>query len=207
MELNKIVPKVIIKPIDDWTNIYQIVINLIYYFGEYMDNAIICLGLLSLRNNCLIIIIIYLIGVGLCVTLNYILKKIIRLPRPCINQQLFDILLKNDVEFVSCNEKKYHIYGMPSGHSQLCGYTLVFISMFLKNHLVTGLYLFVTLLTMYQRVIYDHQSILQVIIGVVIGCVIGLGIYNLTKNHIKGNLTAKEDDLYYLNYKPCSNIF
>jgi membrane-associated phospholipid phosphatase len=197
MDINKCIPNVILNPINNWTNILHIVINFIYYIGEYMDFIIIFLGLLTLRNNCLLIIF-YLAGVGCCIILNYILKIIIQIPRPCINQDFFNMLLKNKEKFVSRNGKKYNIYGMPSGHLQLCGYTLVFISLFIKNYLVSLMYLFVALLTMYQRVIYEHNSVLQVIIGVLVGGVLGVGMYYQTKNQIIGNLAEKDDDLCFI---------
>jgi membrane-associated phospholipid phosphatase len=193
MELKKTVPDVIITPITEWTNISQIVTNLIYYMGEYMDSAIFFLGLITLRNN-LLLYFYFFIGISLSAILNFILKKIIKIKRPCINNHLFDLLLKNNEEYVERNDKTYHIYGMPSGHSQSCGYAFIFLTLFLKDNYISLFYLLIGILTMYQRVKYEHHTILQVIIGVTIGCLLGVGMYHYAEKKIAGNLVEKEDD-------------
>jgi len=193
MELKKTVPDVIITPITEWTNISQIVTNLIYYMGEYMDSAIFFLGLITLRNN-LLLYFYFFIGISLSAILNFILKKIIKIKRPCINNHLFDLLLKNNEEYVERNDKTYHIYGMPSGHSQSCGYAFIFLTLFLKDNYISLFYLLIGILTMYQRVKYEHHTILQVIIGVTIGCLLGVGMYHYAEKNIAGNLVEKEDD-------------
>ena len=99
MELKKIVSNAIITPITEWTNIMHIVTNLIYYVGEYMDSRIFFLGLITLRKN-LLLYFYFFVGISLGAILNFILKKIIRIRRPCINIHLFDLMLKNNEEYV-----------------------------------------------------------------------------------------------------------
>lgn len=193
MEFKKTVPDVVITPITEWTNISHIVTNLIYYIGEYMDSALFFLGLFALRKKRLLYLFFF-IGLCLCVILNFILKKIIRIRRPCINIHLFDLMLKNNEEYVERNDNKYHIYGMPSGHSQSCGYAFAFLTLFLKDNYISLFYLLISILTMYQRVKYEHHTVLQVIIGVTIGYLLGVGVYYYAKKKIVGELEEKEDD-------------
>ena len=193
MELKKTVADVVITPITEWTNIMHIVSNLIYYVGEYMDSAIFFLGLITLRKN-LLLYFYFFVGLSLGACLNFILKKIIRIRRPCINIHLFDLLLKKNEEYVERNDRKYHIYGMPSGHSQSCGYAFAFFTLFLKDNNISLFYLFISILTMYQRVKYEHHTVLQVIIGATIGCLLGVGMYYYAGNKFAGKLEEKEDD-------------
>lgn len=193
MELQKSVSDVIITPITEWTNVSHIVTNFIYNVGEYMDSALFFLGLITLRKN-FFIYFLFLVGLCLNTLMNFILKKIIRLRRPCISIYLFDLMLKNNEEYVERNGKKYHIYGMPSGHSQLCGYAFTFLTLILRNNFISVFYLFISILTMYQRVKYEHHTVFQVIIGALIGCVMGLGMYYYAEKKIAGKLIEKKDD-------------
>lgn len=162
-----------------------------------MHNAITILGLITLRNN-LLLFFYFFIGICLSIISNTILKKIIKQPRPCINIHLFDVMLQNGEEYVCRNDQKYHIFGMPSGHSQICSYTFMFLTLFLKNLYVSVFYLLITLITIYQRVKYDHHTTIQVIIGAIIGCILGAIMYYISIKKIAGNLTEKEDDNCYL---------
>lgn len=197
MELKKSVPEIVINPITNWTNIPHIITNLLFYVGEYMHSAIFFLGLFTLRNN---LTMYFLFFTGLCLSaiLNLLFKKIIKIRRPVINKHLFDLCLKNKEDYVYRNDKRYHIYGMPSGHSQICGYAFAFFSLFMKDFYISVFYLIITIITMYQRVKYEHHTILQVIIGVSIGCLIGIGVYTYAKKKIAGNLAEKDDDNCYL---------
>lgn len=199
MELNNLISisDVIINPITKWSNISHIITNFIYYIGEYMDSAICFIVLFTLRKN-LMLYFFFFVGLCLSVILNFILKKIIKIKRPCINIHLFDLLIKNNKEYLLRNGKNYCIYGMPSGHSQLCGYTFVFLTLLLKNNSITLFYLFLTILTMYQRVKYEHHTFLQVIIGVSFGCLLGLGVHYFVNQKFTGNIMPKKDDNCYI---------
>jgi len=190
-------PEVIIYPISDWTNLPHIVTNLVYYIGEYIDSVLFFTGLYTLRNNRLLYLL-FCLGFVLCIIFNYILKKIIRIRRPCINAHLFDLLMKNNKEYVKRNDIPYHIYGMPSGRSQLCGFVFVYLTLFLRDNFISLVYLLICIITMLQRVKYEHNTILQVTVGVFIGCLFGVIMYFFSKNIIAGNLMTKKDDNCYL---------
>lgn len=197
MKLNTCVPDIVINPITNWTNIQHITTNLIFYVGEYMHGAIFFLGLFTLRNN-LLIYFLYFTGLCLSSILNLLFKKIIKIRRPIIDKHLFDLCLKNKEDYVYRNDKKYHIYGMPSGHSQICGYAFTYFTLLLQDYVTSIFYLIITLITMYQRVKYQHHTILQVFIGVSIGCLLGFGMYYYTRKKNAGKLDVKDDDYCYL---------
>lgn len=97
--------------------------------------------------------------------LNFILKAIIKQPRP-----------KGDLNL---NGKKHSprilsdVYGMPSGHAQGVVLSTVYIYSVLKNVEITTFYILLSLLTMSQRVIYKNHTISQVLVGAFVGAFIG----------------------------------
>lgn len=97
--------------------------------------------------------------------LNRVLKPILQDPRPVP---------------ISPTDK----YGMPSGHSQLAAYSLVFITLVLreKHYGWILLFVFLTVATMAQRVITQVHSLEQVIVGGLLGGVIGYIFHGLFKN-------------------------
>lgn len=197
MELNKSVPDVIIKPIERWTNVSHIVKNLIYYIGEYMHIGLIFIGYFTLINK-ISLYYFFAIGLCLCSLINFVLKSIIKVRRPCINPILFKMLLESEKYFITRNNKKYHIFGMPSGHSQSCGYAFIFFTLLLKDNYISLFYLSICILTMYQRVNYGHHTFLQTIIGFTIGCIFGVVTYIFLNNINSGNLKTREDDNCYI---------
>jgi len=105
----------------------------------------------------------YLIGLFFNSLLNYILKGIIKQPRPLENEKLINLALNNGRLF------PYEIYGMPSGHAQASLYSTIFIWLVFKNKNILILYLLLTLLTMYNRINTKSHSIIQVIVGAIVG--------------------------------------
>jgi membrane-associated phospholipid phosphatase len=77
------------------------------------------------------------------------------------------------------------IYGMPSSHSQLAAYSLVFMTLLLQEKYYSSaillLFLVLTLMTMAQRVITKAHTVEQVIVGALLGGVLGYGFYVLSK--------------------------
>jgi len=99
--------------------------------------------------------------------LNRVLKQIIQEPRP--------------VPISPTN-----IYGMPSAHSQLAAYSLVFITLVLreKHYGWILLFVFLTVGTMIQRVVTQVHSLEQVIVGGLLGGVIGYLLQKIGKKNI-----------------------
>lgn len=103
--------------------------------------------------------------------LNRVLKPWIRDPRPVP---------------LSSTDK----YGMPSGHSQLAAYSLVFMTLVLQEKhygAIILLFLGLTVATMAQRVITQAHSLEQVIIGGLLGGVLGYIFHKFARKYITDN--------------------
>ena len=59
---------------------------------------------------------------------------------------------------------------------------------------IAGIYIFITLITLTQRVVDNHHTILQVIFGSIIGCIVGYLAYKMAEINLKGKNSAKKDD-------------
>lgn len=112
---------------------------------------------------------LYIIGFILNTFITGLLKIIIRQPRP---------------------NKKISTFGMPSGHAQSVFFSAMFILLTLKITpyiafiFISFIYLFIVLITSYQRIKYKYHTISQVIIGSLIGISLGTIWYNIIL-HIK----------------------
>jgi membrane-associated phospholipid phosphatase len=128
--------------------------------------------------------------------LNVFLKGFFQQLRPSVNidSKIFQLALKNGKRFIFKNGIPYNIFGMPSGHAQLCLFYTVFVFMCLRQYNILGVYLLISLLTAYQRVKHSHHTILQVFAGGIVGICVGYVTYILTNNNIKGLIKKKPDD-------------
>ena len=147
--------------------------------------------LLRNKYNFLFYYILFLI---ISLLVNIVLKGIIQQPRPSIDTKTFQKMMKNKERFIYKHGIPYDIFGMPSGHSQSVLMSTIFIYLSLRDIKVFILYLFVTLITLTQRVIDNHHTILQVIVGSFIGCIVGYFAYKMAELNLKGKTTAKMDD-------------
>ena len=136
----------------------------------------------------------YTVGLFINNILNWILKRIFQQSRPNIDQKYFDLALKHGKYILFKDGIRYSIFGMPSGHSQSSFFSTVFIYLSLKKNNIAYIYLAVSLLTIMQRVIYNHHTVLQVIVGAAIGSAIGYLFYYLATENIKGIIREKLDD-------------
>jgi membrane-associated phospholipid phosphatase len=73
-------------------------------------------------------------------------------------------------------------------------FSTVYIFFALRDVKTTIAYLVVTLITLSQRVIDNHHTILQVIVGSIVGILLGYSGYVLSKKNIQGRLTNKKED-------------
>jgi membrane-associated phospholipid phosphatase len=130
------------------------------------------------------------------IILNTILKQLFRQPRPSIDEKTFLAVLKKNERFVRRDGHPYDIFGMPSGHTQSVIYSTLFNYSVFQNVKILFLFLIISLITMIQRVVYNHHTVLQILIG---GCfcvvVTYIAIY-FAKMNIAGNFTMKKDDNY-----------
>lgn len=174
------------------------------YFMEMLSNLFneigslgpIILNFLSMyllwnKNN---LFFYYIVGAFIDAILNLILKGLFQQPRPTIDQKSFDLALKYGKRFLFKDGMPYDMFGMPSGHSQSSFFSTVFIYLSLKKNNITYIYLAISLLTMLQRVVYNHHTVLQVIVGGLIGSAVGYLFYYLSSEKVKGLIREKLDD-------------
>jgi membrane-associated phospholipid phosphatase len=123
--------------------------------------------------------------------LNIVLKLLIKEPRPTTDQKAIEIGVVNGARI------SFDKFGMPSGHAQNCGYCLAFIIMTLNNPFITTLYLVVSVISLFQRYLYNNHTILQLIIGLIVGTLFAYLTYNIANKYIMGNIKMKKDDQFY----------
>jgi membrane-associated phospholipid phosphatase len=165
-------------------------------FNQFGNYGPIILGFLSLyllwdKHN---LYFYYSIGLFVNAILNLVLKGIIKQPRPSEDLKQFNLALSHGKRFLFKDGVPHDMFGMPSGHSEssLFSTTFIYLSLRKKNILYT--YLFVSILTMAQRVAYNHHTIMQVIVGAIVGASFGYFVFFLARDKIKGRITEKLDD-------------
>lgn len=169
----------------------MILIDILSYVGNFGPIILFVLSLYLLKktSNALYY---YLIGFLLNIIFNIILKITFKQPRPKDNEDLFKLAL-NYASKYDCI-LPFNIYGMPSGHSQSVIFSTIFIHLMFNNYRLTLLFLFISIITIFQRVIELHHTIFQVIVGGFIGLILGYFIFFMYKQKMAGNLTLKKDD-------------
>ena len=162
-------------------------------FGSFGPIILIFLSMYLLwnKNN---LFFYYTVGVFIDNILNLILKGIFLQPRPNIDKREFDLAMKHGNRFIFKDGMPYDLFGMPSGHSQSSLFSTVFVYLSLRKNNIGYTYLAISLLTMLQRVLYNHHTILQVCVGATIGSITGYLFYYIANEKIKGQIREKPDD-------------
>jgi membrane-associated phospholipid phosphatase len=167
--------------------------NLLQIFGE---NGPIFLYILSLyllwKKHTLYTF--YNIGFAINIIVNLILKGIFKQPRPSDNQKYFELAVKNGQRFIFKDGMYYDIFGMPSGHAQSALFSTSFIYLSLQNTQYLLFFIFISLITIVQRVYFNHHTVLQVMIGGFVGTFIAYILYYFSQQKLKGNIREKPDD-------------
>jgi membrane-associated phospholipid phosphatase len=136
----------------------------------------------------------YQVGVIISAILNLILKGILKQPRPSEDLKEFNLAIKNGHRFVFKNGVPHDIFGMPSGHSQSAMFTVTYIFLTLKNLKISLSFLFVALLTMAERIVDNHHTFMQVVVGGLTGILYACLFYYFAQQKIKGVINEKPDD-------------
>lgn len=157
------------------------------YIGVFAP-IILFMSTIFLLHNKINYFKIYIMGLILNMILNTILKNIIKEPRPSKSSRALEIAVANK-KMVDLDK-----FGMPSGHAQTCGFELAFITLVLNNSFITGLYLVITFLSLFQRYKDSNHTIPQLIVGLIVGIGFGYISYQVGNKWIKGNLKMKLDD-------------
>lgn len=157
------------------------------YIGLYAPIILFILSLFLLRNMATYLRF-FVTGFILNNILNIILKLFIKEPRPTQDQKLIEIAVVNGARI------GFDKFGMPSGHAQNCGYCLAFITMTLNNPFITAIYSVITVISLFQRYLYNNHTILQLLVGILVGGGVGYLTYIFGHNFIMGNIKMKTDD-------------
>jgi membrane-associated phospholipid phosphatase len=88
----------------------------------------------------------------------------------------------------------YDMFGMPSGHSQSSLFSSLFLFLSLRDTRITLFYLFLSLITALQRVVYNYHTVFQVIVGAMVGLLFGYAVYFVAGEKLKGKIREKRDD-------------
>jgi membrane-associated phospholipid phosphatase len=157
------------------------------YIGLYAPIILFVFSLFLLRNKT-IYLRFFVYGFILNNFLNIILKLAIKEPRPTNEQKAIEIGVINGARI------SFDKFGMPSGHAQNCGYCLAFITMVLNEPFITALYLLISIISLFQRYLYNNHTILQLIVGFIVGTTFGYLTYITANKYIIGNIKMKIDD-------------
>jgi membrane-associated phospholipid phosphatase len=167
--------------------------NLYNEIGHYGPGILIFLSLFLLWNH-QNLFFYYIVGILFDSVLNIILKGLIQQPRPNFNSREFNLLLKNNKRFIFEDGIPYDIFGMPSGHSSSVIFSTFFVYFALRKTNWLYLYLLISAITISERVINNHHTIYQVLVGTFVGLFVAYLFYEFAENKIKGRIREKKDD-------------
>jgi membrane-associated phospholipid phosphatase len=136
----------------------------------------------------------YQVGFFTCMILNLVLKGIFKQPRPSEDPTEFYLAIKNGHRFIFKNGIPHDIFGMPSGHSQTAMFTTAFMFFCLKDVKIALGFLFVSLMIMCERVIDNHHTVFQVVVGASVGILYAYLFYYFAQQKLKGIIRMKPDD-------------
>ena len=180
------------------TNYMEIIRKLIYNIGEYgpFELTIVTCFLLWNKGN---LFYYYVVGIVLNIILNIVLKVSFQQPRPSDDIEKFNLAITNARSHLF-NMVPFNIYGMPSGHAQSVVFSTVYIylglglGLGLKNIRILLFYLFISCITLWQRVKYGYHTVLQIVVGCTVGGLFAHAIFQLAKSNKMGIIKAKPDD-------------
>lgn len=163
---------------------YNLIID---YIGYYAPMLLLFITAFFLRNRCTYLKF-FLFGYAGTFVLNSALKLLIQEPRPSKDMRTLEIAIKNGQRL------GFDKYGMPSGHAQVCGFCLAFMTILFKSPFISLFYAVISIITLYQRYIYKNHTIPQLIVGFLIGLASGILVYFIAYKSVKGILKMKPDD-------------
>ena len=171
----------------------EILLNILNIIGKYGNFFLLFLSIFFLWEKQKLLFY-YIVGYFINILLNIILKGIIKEPRPTEDMRLFLVALSTKKTYIYKNGIPFEIFGMPSGHSQSCMYSTIFIYFALKKQKILFFYLLISFIIMMQRSVDNYHTILQIFIGGIIGSLFGYFMYRLARENIKGFIQERLDD-------------
>jgi membrane-associated phospholipid phosphatase len=161
-------------------------IDYLGYNGPYLLTFLTILILLW--HKLFTLVAFFTIGYGFNSLINFLIKGIVKEPRPCEDKCL------HTLQRITGSRISVDKYGMPSGHSQIAFYSTIFIWFSLKQVWLTLFYLIISLNTLRQRIKYKNHTIKQVIAGSLVGSIVGYIAYYLSQKNLMGSLKMRADD-------------
>jgi membrane-associated phospholipid phosphatase len=160
------------------------ILNILDILGTTAPYTIFIISIFLLRNL-KIYLSFYIFGFIINNILNIILKLLIREPRP-----------DNEVKFIELigHRLGYDKYGMPSGHSQNCFFSLIYITLVLNQPSITLFYTIISFICIAQRYKYKNHTLIQLFIGSIVGTLVAYLIYFFSGKFISGKINNKKDD-------------
>lgn len=162
-------------------------------FGTYSPLILFFISIHLLWNN-ENLFFYYNIGIFINTILNLLLKGLLQQPRPTEDLKTFHLALTHGRKFVFRDGIPFNIFGMPSGHIQSAFFSTAFIYLSLRQTNILYSYLLFSFISMSQRVVYNHHTIFQVIVGAIVGTSFGYFMYYLAQQKIRGHISEKIDD-------------
>lgn len=166
-----------------------------YRVGSYGPILLIIPSLLLLRSK-EVYFNYYVLASFLNILLNNFLKGLIQEPRPSVDKKTFDLALKHMKSTNYRNAFSHDVFGMPSGHTQSVIFSTAFVFLVLKHEswMTFFFYVFISIITMVQRIQYKFHTVNQVIAGGFVGILFAYLVYYLASQKSKGILKEKEDE-------------
>ena len=173
----------------------DIIESIFYHLGNNGPFLLIIESLLLLRKK-EIYFNYYVIGSFLNILLNFFLKKIIKEPRPSVDKNTFELVLKE------INNKKlksilsHDVFGMPSGHAQGVIFSTTYTFLVLQNESwrIIFFYSIVSVVTLIQRVRYKFHTLKQIFVGSITGFLFSYLVYYLATQKNKGLMEEKMEE-------------
>jgi len=162
--------------------------KVLYYTGSYGPSILIATALFLLRNTPNQMVV-FSIGTLLNLAINYVLKGIIREPRPDSK----NLKIEDRYRYV----KDFNKFGMPSGHAQSVWFSTIFVFLATKQPYNAFYMALLSVVTMVQRVTYRRHSVNQVLVGSLLGVALACVAFSYVSSLSKGGVKDKTDDNYY----------
>jgi membrane-associated phospholipid phosphatase len=165
------------------------------FIGNYSFIGLFFLSIFILWNK-ITLEYYYLVGFFLNALLNIVMKGIIQQPRPSQietleKKNLYNSVVNHNRENIFKDGIPFNLFGMPSGHAQIVCYSSVFIYFATNNIKIFYIYLFFSLITCFQRFIFNYHTIFQIVVGIITGTLFGFFIYSFAREKIKGPIVEK----------------
>uniref|UniRef100_A0A6C0I085 Phosphatidic acid phosphatase type 2/haloperoxidase domain-containing protein n=1 Tax=viral metagenome TaxID=1070528 RepID=A0A6C0I085_9ZZZZ len=144
-------------------------LDYIGYTGPIITFAITSVYLLFISKY--VYLIFFCGGFWINILLNHELKNWIREPRP-----------NKPIPYIDNSFEGAHIYGMPSGHAQMCLYNIGFLFFVSSNNWILAISILISILTLFQRWKFRRHTIKQLCVGSLIGFGLSFAVYYLLLN-------------------------